>query len=56
MAVREALGPATPPIDIVLVGRAETATCPYSSLVKDLRWCLKRLEVTGHEKNTDAAS
>lgn len=35
--------------DIVLIGRAETATCPFPALLKDLKWCLKRLEVTGHE-------
>lgn len=56
MAVREALGQARPAFDIVLVGRAETATCPYANLVKDLRWCLKRLEITGHEKTADTHS
>ena len=56
MAVREALGLVTPAFDIVLVGRAETATCPYASLVKDLRWCLKRLEILPHEKPAHATS
>jgi len=38
--------------DVVLVGRAETALCDWNRLVKDLRWCLKRLGVTetGQEK------
>ena len=31
--------------DIVLIGRHETQTKDYADLVKDLRWCLKRLEV-----------
>lgn len=33
--------------DIVLIGRAETATCPFATLIKDLRWCLKKLEAAG---------
>lgn len=33
------------PSDIVLIARSETAACPYAQLVKDLRWCLKRLEI-----------
>lgn len=31
--------------DIVLIARTETAQCPYAQLVRDLRWCLKRLEI-----------
>ena len=29
--------------DYVLIGRQDTLSLPYSALVKDLRWCLKRL-------------
>ena len=53
-AVRVALADAQAPVDIVLIGREQTATCPFATLVKDLRWCLKRLEVTAHEKNADS--
>lgn len=28
--------------DYILVGRTETATKPYESLCKDLKWCLKK--------------
>ncbi|MFP4097344.1 MAG: ribonuclease P protein component [Alphaproteobacteria bacterium] len=28
--------------DYVIMGRKETATRPYSVMVKDLKWCLKR--------------
>lgn len=31
--------------DIVLVGRVETVDCNYAQLVRDLRWCLRRLEI-----------
>ena len=31
--------------DIVLIGRTETATCPFAQLVRDLRWSLRRLEI-----------
>lgn len=31
------------PADIVLIARATTATCDWDKLVKDLRWCLKRV-------------
>ncbi len=59
-AVRIALANANTPSDIVLIGRTETASCAFPSLVRDLKWCLKRLEVTGevtgHEKTTDVAS
>lgn len=34
------------PYDIVLVGRVETAVCEWDQLLKDLKWCLKRLGVT----------
>jgi ribonuclease P protein component len=50
------LAEAFPPADIVLIGRVETAACPFETLVKDLRWCLKRLEVGADEKNADAKS
>ncbi|MBU6235796.1 MAG: ribonuclease P protein component [Alphaproteobacteria bacterium] len=52
-AARAALADVPGVWDLVLIGRAETATCPYQSLLKDLKWCLKRLEVTGHEKPAD---
>jgi ribonuclease P protein component len=44
------------PTDIVLIGRTETATCPFAALVKDLRWCLKRLEGSHDEKNPHPAA
>lgn len=31
--------------DIVLIGRAEAGTCDFAVLVKDVAWCLKRLEI-----------
>jgi len=31
--------------DIVLIGREATATCDFAALLKDLKWCLKRLEI-----------
>lgn len=31
--------------DFVLIGRTETLEAPYETLVKDLKWCLKRLEI-----------
>lgn len=31
--------------DYVLVGRIETLDKPYETLKKDLKWCLKRLEL-----------
>jgi len=31
--------------DIVLIARHSTATCEWDKLIKDLRWCLKRLSV-----------
>lgn len=55
-AVRKVLGDNAQLTDIVLIGRTETATCPFAALVKDLRWCLKRLEVTGHETLADKPS
>ncbi len=39
--------------DIVLIGRPDTATCVYATLVRDLKWCLKRLEVMGHAPLAD---
>lgn len=31
--------------DYILVGRPATATRPYDALVKDLRWCLKKMQL-----------
>lgn len=31
--------------DVVLIGRATTASCDWDKLCKDLRWCLKRLDI-----------
>lgn len=50
-AVRAVLPDTKLPFDIVLIGRTETATCEYTALVKDLRWCLKRLGVIHDEKS-----
>lgn len=36
--------------DVVLIGRTATATCPFDQLVKDLRWCLRRLDIP-HAEN-----
>ena len=36
------------PCDVVLVGRLAALDAPYDKLVKDARWCLKRL---GYVKN-----
>lgn len=33
-------------LDVVLIGRPQTADVPWDKLLNDLRWCLKR---TGHE-------
>lgn len=33
-------------VDVVLIGRAETARCEYAALTRDLAWCLKKLLVT----------
>lgn len=45
-AVRSILKEATQkPADIVLIGRDATATCEFAVLVKDLKWCLKKLEI-----------
>ena len=35
------------PSNIVLVARHSTAACDWDKLLKDLKWCLKRLEITG---------
>lgn len=35
---------ARPGYDYVLIGRAETAHSPYTELVSDLKWSLKRLD------------
>lgn len=32
--------------DVVLIGRVAAKDRPYQDLCEDLRWCLKRLEVT----------
>ncbi len=39
--------------DYVLIGRRETLDKPYDEMVKDLKWCLKRLE---SRKDKDAGS
>lgn len=45
-AVRMILKDATQaPADIVLIGRDSTASCDFQTLVKDLKWCLKKLEI-----------
>lgn len=31
--------------DFVLIGKTETLDRPYPNLVKDLKWCLKKLEL-----------
>ncbi len=31
--------------DFVLIGKTETLERPYSDLQKDLKWCLKKLEI-----------
>jgi len=31
--------------DYILVGRPQTATRPYETLCKDLKWCLKKLDL-----------
>lgn len=31
------------PANIVLIARDKTATCEWNDLIKNLRWCLKRL-------------
>jgi ribonuclease P protein component len=33
--------------DVVLIGRLPAAEIPYDQLLKDLRWCLKRLTQGG---------
>lgn len=39
-------------MDVVLIGRKETLTAPYTKIEADMRWCLKRLEVVRpREKN-----
>lgn len=30
-------------VNIVMVARPKTATCPWDQLCRDLKWCLKRL-------------
>lgn len=37
--------------DYVLVGRLETASRPYATLLQDLRWCLQKLKL---EQNSGA--
>ena len=32
--------------DYILIGRQDTLTRPYDDLLKDLKWCLKRLELS----------
>lgn len=31
-------------MDYILIGRTETLDKPYEDMIKDLKWCLKRLE------------
>ena len=33
-------------LDVVLIGRAETADRPFAQIKEDLRWCLDKLGVT----------
>ncbi len=33
------------PADIVLIARDTTASCEWSDLLKNLKWCLKRLDL-----------
>ena len=41
-------------VDYVIIGRKETAIFPYNSMIKDLKWCLKR---TGYlHENEDQTS
>jgi ribonuclease P protein component len=44
-AANKVLADKTQKVDLVLIGRSETATCEFDRLVRDLTWCLKRLEV-----------
>ncbi len=44
-AVSEALQNYTG-VDIVIMGRLPALTCPYPTLVKDIKWCLKRLNTS----------
>ena len=39
--------------DFVLIGRADTASFPYSDLERDLKWCLKRLSCLQEDENED---
>ena len=39
-----------PTADLVLIARDATVTCEWNQLVKDLRWCLKRLETFEDDK------
>lgn len=36
---------AAPGVDYVVIGRAITETCSYAALGRDLRWCLKRMDL-----------
>ena len=36
---------AAPHADIVLIARDTTPTCDWDKLLKDLKWCLKRLNI-----------
>lgn len=36
---------AKPGLDYIFIGRSETSQKPYAILCKDLKWCLKKLEV-----------
>ena len=43
------------PVDVVLIGRTATATCDFKALVKDLRWCLKRLNIPHVENHPETS-
>lgn len=32
--------------DFVLIGKSDTLERPYTDLIKDLKWCIKKLELT----------
>lgn len=44
-AAMDLLPAASPAMDYVLVGRPPGATCDYADITRDLRWCLKRMEL-----------
>lgn len=42
---------ADPAHDYVLIGRAETEKCSYDDIIKDLRWCLKKMELYHNDQS-----